>query len=100
VDTPAPAERGRPAAVDLEILLTTPQGRESIAAAAHPRRKRLWIIVGDHASPPGLPAGRGWPELVLHVSPEPDPIAALDALLTRVSHDPDTRRASAAGAAC
>lgn len=105
VDTPAPAERGRPAAVDLEILLTTPQGRETIAAAvsgpaSHPRRKRLWIVVGDHASPPGLPAGRGWPELVLHVSPEPDPIAALDELLARVSHDPDTRRASAAGATC
>ncbi len=102
-NTPAPVVRGQTAAVDLEILLTTPQGKDTIAAAiggpaAHPRMKRLWIVVGHHASLPGLPTGRDWRELVLHVAPEPDPIAALDALLAAASHDPDTRRAPAAGA--
>lgn len=101
---PVTVPRGRPRAVDLEILLTTPSGRDSIAAAveaatSYPRRERLWIVVGAESPAISPRTGHGRRETVLQVPLEPDPIAAVDALVAAVRHDPDAQCVAAAGTA-
>jgi uncharacterized protein (DUF58 family) len=87
-----PGQRRRP--VNLELLLTTPTGRESLAAAVgvagHARHQRVWVIVGGESSAPGSRGGGG-PEVVVQVPLEPDPIAAVDAVFATLGHDPDAR---------
>jgi uncharacterized protein (DUF58 family) len=91
-----PSTRPRP--VDLEILLTTPPGRESLVAAvggtADARHERLWIIVGGEPAAAGPQGGRGRADEVLSLPLEPDPIAAVDAAFASLNHDPDTRSRS------
>lgn len=101
---PVAAPRGRPRTVDLEILLTTPSGRDSIAAAVEtatspPRCERLWIVVGAESATISPRTGRGGRETVLQVPLDPDPIAGVDALIAAASPDPDARRVPIAGTA-
>jgi len=84
----------RPRPVDLEIFLTTPSGQESLSAAVgaplRARHERLWIVVGGEPARTGAPPDRGRGERVVQVPLEPDPIAAVDAALAALNHDPDT----------
>lgn len=87
-----PGLRRRP--VNLELLLTTPTGRDSLAAAVgvagHARHQRVWIIVGDESNAPGSRGG-GRPEVVVQIPLAADPIAAVDAVFASLGHDPDAR---------
>lgn len=93
IEPPSPSGRLRP--MDLEILLTTPPGRETLAAAvglaASPRHGRLWILVGDGSATTAARIGRGRGEMVVHVPLAPDPVAAVDAAFASLNPDPDTR---------
>jgi len=94
-DEPVVAGLGRLRPVDLEILLTTTPRRASLASRVGPmspsRHQRLWIIVGSAEAPHAPPRGCRGSDVVLHVPLEPDPIAAVDAALASLNHDPDTR---------
>lgn len=93
IEPASPSGRLRP--MDLEILLTTPPGRETLMAAvglaASPRHGRLWILVGGGSAATAAGIGRGCGEMVVHVPLMPDPVAAVDAAFASLNPDPDTR---------
>ncbi len=99
--SPAVATPHRPRPVDLEIFLTTPSGRESLAAAVgaalQTRHERLWIVVGDEPSTTGARISRGRAEMTVSVPLASDPVAAIDAAFASLNHEPDARRPCVAG---
>lgn len=99
--SPGAASPHRPRPVDLEIFLTMPSGRESLAAAVgaalHARHERLWIVFGGEPSTTGARSGRGRAEMTVSVPLASDPVAAIDAAFAALNHEPDARRPCVAG---
>jgi len=98
---PGAASPHRPRPVDLEIFLTMPSGRESLAAAVgaalHARHEQLWIVFGGEPSTTGARSGRGRAEMTVSVPLASDPVAAIDAAFAALNHEPDARRPCVAG---